>query len=226
MKNEIPSDHAAPDARSPPDGPRAPHPTLGRRVPARGRRISACAQPSQSPRATLVNSIATQPVLGPWAQERNCPNGSRLLRSPYATLASGRRQIPNCTRPAPGSDSVRRGRWTCGTASPFLTRLIATRAVAGPRVHRRPGDSVSGPARVPCLPCVPRVTCMPRGHLGAELLYAVLEQRRRDGRAVRLAAQEREREVLRLVVLDLAWQRRLVRVHVHVEQRRARVVER
>ena len=62
--------------------------------------------------------------------------------------------------------------------------------------------------------------------LGAALLYPVLEQRRRDRGAVRLAAQEREREVLRLLVLDLAGQRRLVRVYVHVEQRRARVVER
>ncbi len=44
----------------------------------------------------------------------------------------------------------------------------------------------------------------------------------RDRRLARLAVQERLGELLGLLVLDLAWQRRLVRVDVHVDQRRAR----
>ena len=49
---------------------------------------------------------------------------------------------------------------------------------------------------------------------------------RRDRATARLAAQERLGELHGLLVLDLARQRRLVRVHVHVDQGRAIVAER
>src|SRR5215831_12753844 len=73
----------------------------------------------------------------------------------------------------------------------------------------------------------------PRGTAGRmpawlrlELLDLVAEQRGRDRRLARLALQEGLSELLRLLVLDLARQRRLVRVDVHVHDGRAVVGQR
>src|SRR6266700_6598681 len=53
----------------------------------------------------------------------------------------------------------------------------------------------------------------------------VLEQRGGNRRLARLAAQERLGELLRLLVLHFPWQRRLVRIDVHIHERWPGVAE-